>query len=135
MKFFADMHIHSRYSRATSRDCNLVDLARAAARKGILVLGTGDFTHPAWFRELQEGLEPASPGLFRLKKHLAAADGREEGRSVRDVLFVLQVEISTIYKKDGRTRKVHHVIYAPSFEAASQLRNRLDRIGNIESDG
>ena len=135
MKFFADMHIHSRYSRATSRDCNLVDLARAAARKGILVLGTGDFTHPAWFRELQEGLEPASPGLFRLKKHLAAADGREEGRSVRDVLFVLQVEISTIYKKDGRTRKVHHVIYAPSFEAASRLRNTLDRIGNIESDG
>ena len=135
MKFFADMHIHSRYSRATSRDSNLVDLALAATRKGILVLGTGDFTHPAWFRELQEGLEPAAPGLFRLKEDSGCADLRKGACSIRDVLFVLQVEISTIYKKDGRTRKVHHVIYVPSFEAARRLRDELDHIGNLQSDG
>ncbi|MEE8139207.1 MAG: UvrD-helicase domain-containing protein [Thermoanaerobaculia bacterium] len=136
MAFFADLHVHSKYSRATSRDCDLEHLAWWARRKGISVVGTGDFTHPAWFEELQEKLVPAEPGLFRLRPELerevertlpAACQGR--------VRFMLEVEVSTIYKKGDRTRKIHHLIYAPDFETASRFRDRLARIGNIASDG
>lgn len=134
--FYADLHVHSKFSRATSRDCDLERLALWAGRKGIAVVATGDFTHPAWFAELEAKLAPAEPGLFRLRPELERQIARSPDGPVRaDVRFMLQVEISTIYKKDGRTRKVHHLIYAPELAHARRLIDRLARIGNLSSDG
>lgn len=136
MPFYADLHVHSKYSRATSKDADLEGLAVWAQRKGIAVVGTGDFTHPAWFAELREKLEPAEPGLFRLRPEIErAVEERVPASCRRPVRFMLEVEISTIYKKGEHTRKIHHLIYAPDFDTASRFRDRLGRIGNIESDG
>src|ERR1700735_5067912 len=134
--FHADLHIHSKFSRACSKDCDIEHLAWWALRKGLRVLGTGDFTHPAWAAELRETLVPADPALFRVRPEL-------EKRVVRDspagcagtVRFMLSVEISTIYRRAERTRKVHHLIYAPSFEAADRITADLAKIGNLASDG
>src|SRR3954470_13999483 len=120
--FVADLHIHSKYSRACSRDLSIETLTWWARRKGITLLGTGDFTHPAWFAHLQESLEPIGNGLFRPK-------------APSDVCFMLSVEISTIYKRDDRTRKVHHLIYLPDFPAVERFNTALGRIGNLGSDG
>lgn len=136
MSFIADLHIHSRYSRAVSKDMIPESLYRWAQLKGITVVGTGDFTHPAWFAELQEKLEPAESGLYRLKSKLAAPVDREIPESCRrDVRFMLTSEISSIYKRHDRTRKVHNLIYAPSFTAVGSIADKLARIGNIQSDG
>ena len=136
MIYFADLHIHSRFSRATSRDCNLVELTRWAALKGIRVLATGDFTHPEWSREIRETLEPAEDGLFRLKReHVPESEPTAGGFSPGDVRFLLNVEISSIYKKHGATRKVHNLIFMPDLESMDRFNARLDRIGNIKSDG
>lgn len=136
MPFYADLHIHSKYSRATSRDCDLENLAFWGRKKGITVIGTGDFTHPAWFAELKEKLVPAEPGLFRLRADLEkAVSQRLPAACAGETRFMLSVEISTIYKKGDKTRKVHHLIYAPSFEKAAWINQRLDKIGNIRSDG
>jgi DNA helicase-2/ATP-dependent DNA helicase PcrA len=136
--YVADLHIHSRYSRACSRDLTLPNLAWWARRKGIAVLGTGDFTHPAWYDHLREHLEPAEPGLYRLGPDAE----REVSRKLppvlqdsRDARFMLSVEISTIYKRDDRTRKVHHLIYLPDLEAAGRFNTALGRIGNLTADG
>ena len=134
--FHADLHIHSRFSRACSKDCDIEHLSWWALRKGLRVLGTGDFTHPAWAAELRETLVPAEPGLFRVRPEL-------EKRILRDspatcagtVRFMLSVEISTIYRRGERTRKVHHLLYAPSFEAADRITAALAKIGNLASDG
>jgi DNA helicase-2/ATP-dependent DNA helicase PcrA len=134
--FIADLHIHSKYSRACSKDCDIEHLSWWALRKGLTVLGTGDFTHPAWSAELKQTLVRAEPGLFRIRPDL-------EKRLVRDtpagcvgpVRFMLSVEISTIYRRDDRTRKVHHLLYAPSFEAAGKITEALAKIGNLASDG
>src|SRR6266536_1609390 len=136
MPFYADLHIHSKYSRACSRDCDLEHLAWWARRKGVTVVGTGDFTHPAWFEELRGSLEPAEPGLFRLR----AEQDREVERTLppscrRPVRFMLSVVISTIYKRGERTRKVHHLVYVPDLGAAERFNRHLGRIGNIRSDG
>lgn len=134
--FYADLHIHSRYSRATSRDCDLEHLAWWARRKGISVVATGDFTHPAWFDELRAKLVPAEPGLFRLRPEIEReVASRLPATCQGAVRFLLEVEISTIYKQGERTRKVHHLIYAASFETAARLRQRLGQIGNLASDG
>jgi uncharacterized protein (TIGR00375 family) len=137
--FVADLHIHSRYSRACSRDLNLDTLSWWARRKGITLLGTGDFTHPAWSDHLREALVPAEPGLYRLHPdreadvlrrlppRLAAADV--------PVRFMLSVEISTIYKRADRTRKVHHLIYLPDLDAVTRFNTALGRIGNLGADG
>ncbi len=136
MSFIADLHIHSRYSRAVSKDMIPESLYRWAQLKGITVVGTGDFTHPAWFAELQEKLEPAEPGLYRLKSELAKKVDGEIPESCRgEVRFLLTSEISSIYKRHERTRKVHNMIYAPSFTAVASLNEKLARIGNIRSDG
>ena len=136
MSFIADLHIHSRYSRAVSKDMIPESLHRWAQLKGITVVGTGDFTHPAWFVELQEKLEPAEPGLFRLKPGLAKKVDAEIPESCRaEVRFLLTSEISSIYKRHERTRKVHNMIYAPSFTAVASMNDKLARIGNIQSDG
>jgi DNA helicase II / ATP-dependent DNA helicase PcrA len=136
MDFLGDLHVHSKYSRATSRDLDLEHMAWWAARKGIAVIGTGDCVHPAWLAEIRDKLVPASGGLFRLKPELEAQIFKTLPPScVTPVHFMLSVEISTIYKKGDRTRKVHHLIYASDFEAVDRLAASLGRIGNIASDG
>ncbi len=133
----ADLHIHSKYSRACSRDLTIPSLARGALVKGIGVLGTGDFTHPAWFGHLRETLRPAEPGLFRVTDEAAAEINRSLPPTVtdHDVRFMLSVEISTIYKRADKTRKVHHLVYLPDFDAADRFNTSLGRIGNLGSDG
>jgi DNA helicase-2/ATP-dependent DNA helicase PcrA len=134
--FHADLHIHSRFSRACSKDCDIPHLAWWALRKGITVVGTGDFTHPAWAEELRESLVPAEPGLLRLRPDLERQLRRETPAScLRPVRFMLSVEISTIYRRGDRTRKVHHLLYAPEFEAADRITKALSKIGNLASDG
>src|ERR1043166_8372703 len=136
MRFYADLHVHSKYSRATSRDLDLEHLAHWAARKGIAVVATGDFTHPVWATELKQKLVPAEPGLFRLAPEIEAAVLRTLPAACRTpVRFMLEVEISTIYKKGDKTRKIHHLIYAPDFATVDRISARLARIGNISSDG
>jgi ATP-dependent DNA helicase UvrD/PcrA len=134
----ADLHIHSRYSRACSKDLDLHGLAWWARRKGITLLGTGDVTHPAWRDHLRDSLVEAEPGLFRLRPDDEATVRRKLPPRLAadsDVRFMLSVEISTIYKAGDRTRKVHHLIYLPSVPAAERFAERLGRIGNLASDG
>ena len=134
--FVADLHVHSRYSRACSRDCDLEHLAWWAARKGIGLVGTGDLCHPAWAEEIRTKLVPAEPGLFRLRPDLERDVLATLPASVRvPVRFQLSVEISTIYKRDEKTRKVHHLLYAPDLGVSAELTRRLARIGNVRSDG
>lgn len=128
MYYYTDLHIHSKYSRATSKSLNLEELALWAKKKGLSLIGTGDFTHPAWFAEINEKLVPSDDGTFRLKPEIE----KQIGASVK---FILTVEISTIYKKWDKTRKVHHVVFMPDLQSAQNFRNKLDAIGNIKSDG
>ncbi len=129
--YIADLHIHSRFSRATSRELDAPHLDWWARRKGIGLVGTGDFTHPTWRRELAEHLVEAGEGVYALRPELRLP-GAPEGE---DPLFVVTGEISCIYKRHGRTRKVHHLILLPSLAAAEELSARLEAIGNIRSDG
>ncbi|MBA4366558.1 MAG: DNA helicase [Desulfobacterium sp.] len=136
MKFIADLHIHSKYSRATAKNLDLENVYIAAQKKGITVVGTGDFTHPQWFSELKEKLIPAEPGLFQLKDEIAKKCDQEVPDSCKaPVRFLLESEISNIYKKNGKTRKNHNLVYFPNFEKAVIFNHKLDRIGNIQSDG
>jgi len=123
MKFVGDFHIHSKYSRAVSPLMNLENLDRWARVKGIKVLGTGDFTHPKWFDEIKTELEPAEPGLFKLVN------------SDSGTRFLLTAEISCIYSKGGKVRKVHIVVFAPSINAVEKINEKLNQIGNLYSDG
>ncbi|HEV2917969.1 MAG TPA: AAA family ATPase, partial [Actinomycetota bacterium] len=114
MSFYADLHVHSRYARATSRNADLVELAWWARRKGITVLGTGDFTHPVWFEELTRSLVPAEPGLYRLRDELDRAVVERLPSSCRGPLrLLLEVEVSTAFHRDGRARRMHHLLYVP----------------------
>ena len=138
MQFIADFHIHSKYSRATSKEMNLESLDKWAKIKGIDVLGTGDFTHPAWFKELKEKLEPAEAGLYKLKEKYAKEFQKSGGDwfdSKKQTRFILTVEISQIYSKGGKVRRIHNLIFAPSLETAGEINRRLGMIGNLKSDG
>lgn len=125
MKFIADLQLHSKHSRATSPQMVIENLAHWGRLKGIRVLGTGDFTHPLWIRELKEKLEPAEPGLFIFKNDVAKDPTR----------FMLTAETSHIYSKGGKTRRVHLLIFAPSFEAVEKINTQLSWVGNLASDG
>lgn len=133
MSQIADLHIHSRYSMATSKEGDPSHLDLWARKKGISIVGTGDFTHPGWRKELKECLEPAEEGLYQLKKNsiLEEADAYY-GENPR---FVITGEISSIYKKNGKTRKVHNLLILPGLEAADRLAEKLEMVGNIHSDG
>ncbi len=136
MRFFADLHIHSRYSRATSSGLTPENLWIWAQYKGISVIGVGDCIHPLWLKELEEKLEPAEPGFFRLKEKFAGVARQEVPSLCRaEVRFVLSTEISCIYTKNNKVRKVHNVIILSSLAAAQALQQKLDAIGNIRSDG
>ena len=133
MSFIADLHIHSSYSRATSRDMVPEGIWRWAQLKGITVSGTGDFTHPKWLKELTDKLEPAGNGLFTLREEHRTDTVPESCRA--DVSFLLSAEISCIYSKNGRTRKVHCLVFVPDLASAAKFGLALSRIGNITSDG
>ena len=141
MKFIADFHIHSHFSLATSKFLVPEYLDFWARLKGITVVGTGDFTHKGWLKELKEKLEPAETGLFKLKKEyrLSNLTNFENLLSLNDeqpVRFLLTSEISSIYKKNGKVRKVHNLIFAPDFETVEKIRESLLKIGaNLDSDG
>jgi uncharacterized protein (TIGR00375 family) len=133
MRFVADLHIHSKYSRATSKEMSPESIWKWAQLKGITVIGTGDFTHPQWLKELHEKLLPAGNGLFTLKSELHG-DGIPESCKA-DVFFMLSAEISCIYSKNGKTRKIHSVIFVPDFSDAAKINIALSKIGNLHSDG
>ena len=135
MDFLADLHIHSRFSIATGKQADLETYAQWARIKGIRLLGTGDFTHPGWFAEISEKLEPLENGFFRLKEEKREPPLPGLRLPGPEVQFVLSAEISSIYKKGGQTRKVHSLILAPGLEVAARIRTRLGEIGNIGSDG
>lgn len=133
MTFIADLHIHSRFSIATSRDLTPETLWKWGQLKGIRLLGTGDCTHPGWLAELEEKLVPAPGALFTLRPELQVAAVPPRCRA--ELSFILSGEISCIYRKNGRTRKVHCLVYLPDFGAARRFNATLARVGSITSDG
>ncbi|MBI1888379.1 MAG: DNA helicase UvrD, partial [Candidatus Spechtbacteria bacterium] len=149
MRYVGDFHIHSHYSRATSKDMNIEELDKWARIKGIDVLGSGDFTHPKWFLELREKLEEAEEGLYRLKGGSSPLEGEaRRGLGTTDppsppllkggispTRFILTVEVSSIYSYKGQVRRIHNIIFAPSFEAAAKINSALSKVGNLRADG
>jgi DNA helicase-2/ATP-dependent DNA helicase PcrA len=136
MNFIADLHVHSHFSRATSRNLDPEHLALWGKKKGITLVGTGDFTHAGWLSELQDKLIVAENGLYRLKPELETSIEREIPASCRrPTRFLLSGEISCIYKRGGKTRKLHHLILMPHLDAVFRLNKKLDQIGNLSSDG
>ncbi len=138
MRFIADLHIHSKFSRATSRDMVLDTLAYWAKVKGIRLLATGDFTHPEWLFLMKAKLKPSGNGFFELKNGVQAPeDSHFQGLpfSSKDVSFILSTELSFIYSKGGKVRKIHVMLIAPDFESVERINGRLSAIGNLRSDG
>jgi uncharacterized protein (TIGR00375 family) len=133
MRFIADLHIHSKHSRATSKDMSPEAIWKWAQIKGIRVVGTGDFTHPGWLKELSEKIEPAGNGLFKLKEEYEPNGVPESCKG--EVSFILSAEISSIYRKNDKTRKVHSLILVPDFSNAARINLVLSRIGNLNADG
>lgn len=119
MKLICDFHLHSKYSRATSKNMSIEGLSRGARLKGVNLLGTGDFTHPFWLKEMKNRLEEIPGNLYKFD----------------DIYFMLTSEVSTIFEFESKIRKVHHVLHAPSFEIAEQINDRLSKFGNLKSDG
>lgn len=136
MRFVADLHIHSPYSRATSPTSTVAGLAAWAEVKGVKVVATGDVTHPYWLKELTDALEPAEPGLFRLKENMPVKsplpDHHLKNNQTR---FMLSAEVSCIYKRHGAVRKVHNLLYLPDFDSVHRINTKLAAIGNIGADG
>lgn len=132
MRFIADLHIHSKYSRATSPNMTLKELDRWADDKGILVMGTGDFTHPKWIQEIKNKLKQAEPGLFKLKKEFKRKTLKGTFAETR---FILSVEISSIYSKGGKCRRIHNLVFAPDIKTVEKINTQLGKIGNLKSDG
>lgn len=130
--FYADLHIHSRFSRATSKDMNLENIHQWAQIKGIKVLGTGDFTHPEWLKEIEKKLDEQGNGLLTLKNQYRL----NVPESCRDeVFFLLSSEISCIYQKNGKLRKIHLLLLCPSLKDVTKINHVLSQIGSLISDG
>ncbi len=121
MQIFADLHIHSRYARATSKDMNLDNLDKYAALKGLNLVGTGDFTHPLWLKELKAGLKEISEGIFC--------------HTSNKVSYILTTEVSNVFEQDGTVHKIHNLLIMPSFEIAEQANEFLSKFGDLKADG
>ncbi|HBE94951.1 MAG TPA: DNA helicase UvrD, partial [Desulfovibrio sp.] len=136
-RFAADLHVHSRFSRATSKDLSIRSLAAWGRVKGITVLGTGDFTHPGWLQEIEDTLQEDGSGLLVLKDpaNLEALVPGLPALPPGQTRFMLQAEISSIYKKAGKVRKIHNLVYLPSLEAVRAFNQKLGQVGNLKSDG
>ena len=124
MKVFADLHIHSKYARACSKDSNLENLEKNSLIKGLGLVGTGDFTHPIWQQEMKQKLEEVRTGIFTLKN-----------TKTPQINFMLQTEISLIYSQDGKGRRVHNIVFAPSFEVVDKITETLLKFGRVDYDG
>lgn len=125
MRVVADLHIHSRYSRATSQDMTIPTITRFAQIKGLNLVGTGDFTHPKWFSELKELLiEIPGTGLYKSVANLQTA-----------IYYMITTEVSTMFEFQGKIKKIHHVILTPNLETAAQINGRLAKWGNLAIDG
>ncbi len=130
-EFIADLHVHSLYSRSTSKKSNLENFSLVGADKGLDLITTGDFTHPEWIKELKQKLAIYKPGIFKLKDKIDRVNHNDPNKT----RFILTTEISSIYKKNGAVRKIHTIVFAPDFETVEKINARLDEIGNIKSDG
>jgi len=119
MIFNTDLHLHSKYSRATSQLMDLENIAAGAKSKGLNLLGTGDFTHPEWFKELKNKLQYFTDGIYLYN----------------NIYWILTCEVSLIYPQDGKSRRVHHILHAPSIEVVEQINSSLYRYGNLSVDG
>ncbi len=125
LRVIADLHIHSRFSRATSQNMKINEISRFSKMKGLTLVGTGDFTHPKWFKELSNELsEVNGTNLYWSVENYE-----------KSINFMLTAEVSTIYNVDEKSKKIHHVIFTPNFETASQINDRLTHFGNLEVDG
>lgn len=129
MKLIADFHVHSRFSRAVSRDMTLPNMHEWASYKGIGLIGTGDFTHPVWFSEMREQLRPTADGLLELKPDFRSKN------AITNPLFIPTTELSCIYSENGSTRRIHLVILAPDLITVEKINKELDRNFNLKSDG
>ncbi|MEX2013116.1 MAG: hypothetical protein WD967_01805, partial [Candidatus Levyibacteriota bacterium] len=126
MEFVADLHLHSKYSRAVSQSMTLPFMAEWARKKGLNILSAPDWTHPLWFREMKMQLTEAHEGLYKLKNE----------RDNREVLFMFSTEIASIYSQDGKLRRIHNVIFSPSLETAEKVSAELRKRGcNLSADG
>ncbi len=141
-RFLADLHVHSRFSRATSSKLTIANLAAWSVVKGLSVMATGDFTHPVWREEMRRDLvRDEACGLYRMRSDLNLADVVPEiappggMESASGPLFLLQAEISSIYKKDGAVRKIHNLVFLPDFDGVDRLCRKLEAVGNLASDG
>src|SRR3990167_7338332 len=123
MKYVADLHLHSKYSRAVSPQMTIPVLAQWGKRKGIKLLATSDFTHPLWFQNLKEELVEGGNGFYRAKN------------TDEDVFFVLGTEISCIYSQGGRLRRIHILVFAPDFSTVEKINQELGKFGKLGSDG
>lgn len=124
----ADLHLHSKYSRAVSPQMTLSVMAQYGEQKGIELLATGDFTHPLWFAEIRSFLSEAEEGLYKIKKPIAGQNEKTR--------FLLSVEIATIFSQKGKGRRIHQIILVPSFEVAAKVNKELIKQGcNLSSDG
>ncbi|KPK99681.1 MAG: DNA helicase UvrD [candidate division Zixibacteria bacterium SM23_73_3] len=132
MEFIADFHVHSKYSRATSKEMDVENMARWASLKGVGLLGTGDFTHPFYFAELKQKLQPTGSGLFILKKEFKKSTGNS---SQNEVQFMLTTEVSNMFQQGESGRRVHTMIFAPSFEVVEKINEELSQYGKLGSDG
>ncbi len=135
MKFIADFHVHSKYSRATSKEMDVENLARWANLKGVGLLGTGDFTHPFYFAELKQKLQPTGNGIFTLKKEFKQSAGSVGNVHQSEVHFMLTSEVSNMFQQGEASRRVHTLIFAPSFEVVEKINEELSQFGKLGSDG
>jgi uncharacterized protein (TIGR00375 family) len=129
MRFIADFHVHSKYSRATSKDMDVESMARWASLKGVSLMGTGDFTHPFYFAELKQKLKPLGNGLFTLKKEY------QKNASGSEVHFMLTTEVSNMFQQGGGSRRIHTMIFAPDFKVVEKINGELSELGKLSSDG
>lgn len=120
MEIISDIHLHSRFSRATSKEITIPNLIKYAKIKGLSLLGTGDFTHPMWIKELKSNLKDDGYGILKTSEGFP---------------FILQTEIANIYTQDGKGRRVHNIILAPSFDVVEQINEELGKKGRLDYDG
>ena len=141
MEFVADLHLHSKYSRAVSQQMILPEMAKWAVKKGIDILTTGDWTHPLWLREIKSQLEEKEEGMYGLKSQIANSKSQinsndQNSNIQKEPLFILTTEISSIYKQGEKLRRIHNLLFAPSLEAASKISAELLKRGcNLSADG
>jgi len=134
--FKADFHIHSKYSNSVSKFSTIEILSAWAKIKGLDIIGTGDFTHPLWFKEIKNKLvEDKKTGLLKIKSPENINIFSDFSINNKNTLFILTTEISCVYKKNGKTRKIHHLIFAPNIKTAEKIKDKLSKIGNINYDG